>query len=133
MVEANPGGDGNNNGNPTEAPANNQQDAAQAEQAGAGGTGEQPSQLTDEQLAEEQKRINEQIEQDHANANYEAEIRQAINDSMPHISELMDLSTLKEEYKANKFELCFDVLYARYRNVRRMRRDGSCFYRSFLF
>ena len=56
-----------------------------------------------------------------------------MNDSMPHISEMMDLGVLKEEYKANKFELCFDVLYARYRNVRRMRRDGSCFYRSFLF
>ena len=25
------------------------------------------------------------------------------------------------------------MLYARYKNVRRMRRDGSCFYRSFLF
>jgi len=52
---------------------------------------------------------------------------------MPHISDLQDLSVLKEEYKENKFENCFDVLYSRYKNVRRMRRDGSCFYRSFLF
>ena len=52
---------------------------------------------------------------------------------MPHISDLQDLSVLKEEYKANKFENCFDFLYAKYKNVRRMRRDGSCFYRSFLF
>ena len=52
---------------------------------------------------------------------------------MPHISDVMHLGVLKEEYKANKFENCFDVLYARYKNVRRMRRDGSCFYRGFLF
>ena len=52
---------------------------------------------------------------------------------MPHISDLQDLSVLKEEYKANKFENCFDFLYAKYKSVRRMRRDGSCFYRSFLF
>ena len=52
---------------------------------------------------------------------------------MPHISDVMDLGILKEEYAANKFENCFDVLYARYKNVRRMRRDGSCFYRAFLF
>jgi len=46
---------------------------------------------------------------------------------------MMDLGVLKEEYKANKFENCFDVLYGRYKQVRRMRRDGSCFYRAFLF
>ena len=45
----------------------------------------------------------------------------------------MDLGVLREEYKANKFENCFDVLYAKYTKVRRMRRDGSCFYRAFLF
>lgn len=52
---------------------------------------------------------------------------------MPHIGALQDLGVLKEEYQANKFENCFDVLYAKYKNVRRMRRDGSCFYRAFLF
>jgi ubiquitin thioesterase protein OTUB1 len=77
--------------------------------------------------------INDRIEQDHLNAEFEAQIRQQINESMPHISELQDLSVLKEEYKENKFENCFDVLYSKYKNVRRMRRDGSCFYRSFLF
>ena len=38
-----------------------------------------------------------------------------------------------EEYRENKFENCFSVLYERYKSVRRMRRDGSCFYRAFLF
>lgn len=89
--------------------------------------------MTEEEVKAAQKAIDEQIAQDHANSAYEAQIRQEINESMPHISELQDLSVLKEEYKANKFENCFDVLYSRFRNVRRMRRDGSCFYRAFLF
>ena len=37
------------------------------------------------------------------------------------------------EYAENKFENCFDQLYARYKTVRRLRRDGNCFYRAFLF
>lgn len=42
--------------------------------------------------------INERIAQDQMNAEYEAQIRQEINDSMPHISDLHDLAVLKEEY-----------------------------------
>ena len=33
---------------------------------------------------------------------------------MPFISELTPLEVLKEEYKDNKFELCFDSLKSRY-------------------
>jgi hypothetical protein len=40
---------------------------------------------------------------------------------------------LKSEYRDNKFELCFDELYTRYTKVRRLRRDGNCFYRAFIF
>ena len=89
--------------------------------------------MSDAELEAAQKVINERIAQDQANAAFAEEIRREINESMPHISELTDLGLLKEEYKENKFENCFDVLYGRYRNVRRMRRDGSCFYRAFLF
>jgi len=45
----------------------------------------------------------------------------------------MDLGVLKQEYAQNKFENCFGVLYQKYKNVRRVRRDGNCFYRTFLF
>ena len=88
--------------------------------------------MTQEEIEAAQKEIDERIARDHANAAYEEEIRREVNESMPHISDLLPLENLKEEYKANKFENCFDVLYARYKNVRRMRRDGSCFYRAFL-
>ena len=43
------------------------------------------------------------------------------------------MGLLKEEYKENKFENCFDTLYTKYTRVRRLRRDGNCFYRAFLY
>lgn len=64
---------------------------------------------------------------------YENKLRQEINESQPFISDLTDLGVLKEEYRENKFENCFDMLYTRYKHVRRLRRDGNCFYRAFLF
>lgn len=63
----------------------------------------------------------------------ENKLKQEINDNTPFISDLIDLGVLKEEYKDNKFENCFDTLYTRYKRVRRLRRDGNCFYRAFLF
>ena len=52
---------------------------------------------------------------------------------MPFITDLLDLAILKEEYKDNKFETCFAELSKRYTQVRRLRKDGYCFFRSFLF
>lgn len=46
---------------------------------------------------------------------------------------MVDLGVLKEEYRDNKFENCFNDLYKKYTKVRRLRRDGNCFYRAFLF
>ncbi len=106
--------------------SNNQQSASNQQDAA-------PTQMSDADLAAAQKVVDERIAQDHANAAYAEEIRREVNESMPHISDMMDLGVLKEEYAANKFENCFDVLYAKYTKVRRMRRDGSCFYRAFLF
>ena len=51
--------------------------------------------MTDEEVKAAQKVIDERIAQDHANAAFESEIRREINESMPHISDLMDLGVLK--------------------------------------
>ena len=83
-------------------------------------------------VEDQQREVDERIAHDNANADYEAKLRAETNEQ-EQISVLMDLSVLKEEYQANKFENCFDALYAKYKNVRRMRRDGSCFYRAFAF
>ena len=67
------------------------------------------------------------------NEEYQNKLKQEIEDQMPFITDLVDLAVLKEEYRDNKFEVCFDELYKRYTRVRRLRRDGNCFYRAFLF
>jgi len=61
------------------------------------------------------------------------ELRKEIEESTPYISEPQPLEILKEEYKDNKFEDCFAKVADRYSKVRRLRRDGNCFYRAFLF
>ena len=113
----------NQNENPAESQtaANNQQDA------------DAPVMMSDAEVQAAQKAIDDRIAEDHANAAFAEEIRREINESMPHISEMLDLDVLRSEYQANKFENCFEVLYERYKHVRRMRRDGNCFYRAFLF
>jgi ubiquitin thioesterase protein OTUB1 len=61
------------------------------------------------------------------------QLKKEIEEQQPYISELTDISVLKEEFKENKFESSFDDLCKRYTKVRRLRRDGNCFYRAFLF
>ena len=67
------------------------------------------------------------------NEDYQNQLKKDIEDQMPFITDLLDLAVLKHEYQDNKFELCFDELSKRYTRVRRLRRDGNCFYRAFLF
>lgn len=67
------------------------------------------------------------------NQDYENELKKAINDSMPFISELQDLVLMKHEFADSKFVACFDNLMQRYTKIRRLRRDGNCFYRAYLF
>ena len=88
---------------------------------------------TKEELEEAQKKLDEERKLMELNQEYENKLKQEIAESSPHISELLDLSVLKKEYAQNKFENCFDVLYTKYKQVRRLRRDGNCFYRAFLF
>jgi len=82
--------------------------------------------MTQEQVDELQKQIELNVE-------YQNQLKQEIENSMPFISDVIPLEVLREEYKDNKFELCFDSLRERYSGVRRLRRDGNCFYRAFLF
>ena len=66
--------------------------------------------MTQEEIEAAQKEIDERIARDHANAAYEEEIRREVNESMPHISDLLPLENLKEEYKANKFEILYPLI-----------------------
>ena len=59
---------------------------------------------------------------------------------MPFISELLETSIVSNEYIETKFEQSFKQMILPkeqggrgYQHIRRLRRDGNCFYRAFLF
>jgi hypothetical protein len=59
---------------------------------------------------------------------------------MPFVTELLETQIVMNEYIETKFEDSFAVLIKPtsdggrgYRKIRRLRRDGNCFYRAFLF
>ena len=71
--------------------------------------------MTPEQIAAYQAQQDENRKMIELSIDYENKLKQEIIDSTPFISELMDLGVLKEEYRENKFENCFDMLYTRYK------------------
>ena len=72
--------------------------------------------------------------------NYENELQSEIANQMPFISELMGTQIVAFEYQGTKFEASFAMLLkskeeggSGYKHIRRLRRDGNCFYRAYLF
>eukprot|EP00108_Taenia_solium_P007780 TsM_000548700 transcript=TsM_000548700 gene=TsM_000548700 len=62
------------------------------------------------------------------------EIEKAIKESGPLVSEPLPLSTLAEDFNGHTVYLeKLELLKKRYSNIRRLRRDGNCFYRAFGF
>ena len=71
---------------------------------------------------------------------YENQLKKDIEDNSPFISELMDTNVVMHEYTGTKFEASFSQLIKSkeeggrgYQHIRRLRRDGNCFYRAYLF
>ena len=74
------------------------------------------------------------------NNEYQNQIKKDIEDQMPFISELKDSQEVINEFIDSKFEESLKLLLADpasggrgYKHIRRLRRDGNCFYRAFLF
>ncbi|VDM16710.1 unnamed protein product [Hydatigera taeniaeformis] len=62
------------------------------------------------------------------------EIEKAIKESGPLVSEPLPLSTLSEDFNGHSVYLeKLELLKKRYNRIRRLRRDGNCFYRAFGF
>ncbi|KAL5105303.1 Ubiquitin thioesterase OTUB1 [Taenia crassiceps] len=62
------------------------------------------------------------------------EIEKAIKESGPLVSEPLPLSTLAEDFNEHTVYLeKLELLKKRYSKIRRLRRDGNCFYRAFGF
>lgn len=65
--------------------------------------------------------------------NYENELRNEIENSSPLVSDKMNINFLVEEFKNSIFEKAVNDVIKKYSQIRTVRRDGNCFYRSFIF
>ena len=65
---------------------------------------------------------------------YENTLRQEIEQSTPLISEQIDINILNEDYKSNEeYANSVKTITTKYKKIRKVRRDGNCFYRSFIY
>jgi len=64
---------------------------------------------------------------------YENSIREEMEKNTPLVSDLLDIELLRAEYKDSIFEKAIDEFFKKINKWRTIRRDGNCFYRSFLF
>lgn len=64
---------------------------------------------------------------------YENKLRQEIEEKSPLISDILPVDTLIAEYKESIFANSIQEITKKYKSLRYARRDGNCFYRSYLF
>ena len=65
---------------------------------------------------------------------YENNIRKEIEETTPLISENFNIAKLIEEYKSNEeYSKSVENISKKYKSIRKIRRDGNCFYRGFIF
>ena len=86
--------------------------------------GEKDRKIEEERKREEEKR---------ANAEIEGLIRADV-DKTPLVSEKYDIITLVDEYTSNEQYLnSVQIIANKYKSIRKIRRDGNCFYRGFIY
>ncbi len=90
--------------------------------------------INNDKKTEEQIK-NEQIRQEYEmSIEYVNSIRQEIELTTPLISNELPISELLEEYKSNKeYSSSVKDVVNKYKYIRKVRRDGNCFYRSFIY
>lgn len=83
---------------------------------------------------EEQKK-QDQIRQEYEmSIEYMNSIRQEIEMTTPLISEELPINILLEDYKSNiEYSSSIKEISNKYKHIRKVRRDGNCFYRSFIY
>lgn len=64
---------------------------------------------------------------------YENSLREEMEKNSPLVSDLLDIELLKKEYKDSIYEKAIEEFAKKIHKWRTVRRDGNCFYRSFLF
>ena len=78
--------------------------------------------------------LNKNIIGNEMSIEYENALREQIELSTPLISEQLNINILLEDYK-NNFEYANSIkeITNKYKYIRKVRRDGNCFYRSFIY
>ena len=67
-------------------------------------------------------------------AEFENAIRQEIEQTTPLISEKLNIQILLDDYKSNEeYSNSIKIITEKYKYIRKVRRDGNCFYRSFIY
>ena len=64
---------------------------------------------------------------------YENQLRAEIELNSPLVSDKLDIVYLVAEFKDSQFEKSVEEIISKYKYIRTVRRDGNCFYRSYLF
>ena len=65
---------------------------------------------------------------------FENAIRQEIEQTTPLISEKLNIQILLDDYKSNEeYSNSVKIITEKYKYLRKVRRDGNCFYRSFIY
>ena len=65
---------------------------------------------------------------------YENALREQIQLTTPLISEILPINSLLDDYKNNNEYLnSIKEITNKYKSIRKVRRDGNCFYRSFIY
>ena len=77
----------------------------------------------------EQTRLNYEL-----SIEYENTLRQQMEHTSPLISEELPINSLLDDYKSNiKYSNSIKQITDKYKYIRKVRRDGNCFYRSFIY
>ena len=65
---------------------------------------------------------------------FENAIRQEVEETTPLISEKLNIQILLDDYKSKKeYSNSVKIITEKYKYLRKVRRDGNCFYRSFIY
>ena len=78
--------------------------------------------------------LNKNIIGNEMSIEYENALREQIELSTPLISEQLNINILLEDYKNNlEYSNSIKEITNKYKYIRKVRRDGNCFYRSFIY
>lgn len=88
----------------------------------------------DDEIALAQKQSQERLENERMAVEYENAIKAEIEQTTPLISDQLEIQILLDDYKDNlEYANSVKIITEKYKYIRKVRRDGNCFYRAFIY